>query len=79
MEYRGIGLVEVIWKMITTIINNLLRTVIFLCDALHGFVQGRGAVKATLEAKLAQHLAVIFHEQLFHLFLYVKESYESLD
>ena len=34
-EYRGIGLVEVIWKMITTIIHNRLWTAIYLHDALH--------------------------------------------
>ena len=36
-KYRVIVFVEVIWKMITTIINNRLRTTISLQDALNGF------------------------------------------
>ena len=34
--YRGIDFVEVIWNMITTIINNHFRTVISIHDSLHG-------------------------------------------
>ena len=60
-EYMGIGLVEVICKMITTMINNRLRMNISLHDVLHAFRQGRGAVIAMLEVKLVQHLLGIFH------------------
>ena len=35
--YRGVGLVEVIWKMITTIINTRLGVAISLHDAMYGF------------------------------------------
>ena len=58
-EYRVIELVEVIWKMITTIINNCLRMAISLHDALHGFRHGRETGMTTVEAKLMQHLAGI--------------------
>ena len=37
--YRGIGLVEVICKMTTSIIKTLLMVDISLHDALHGFCQ----------------------------------------
>ena len=60
-EYRGIGLVEVICKMITTMINNRLRMDISLHDVLHAFRHGRGAFIAMLEVKLVQHLLGIFH------------------
>ena len=36
--YRGIGLLGVIWKMITTIIKIRLRTAISFHDALHRFI-----------------------------------------
>ena len=61
-EYMGMDLVGVIWKIITTIINNHFCIAIYLHDALHGFRQGRGAGTATLEEKLAQHLVKIFHK-----------------
>ena len=57
--YRGIGLTEVICKIIATIINTQLRVSISLHNALHGFQQGRGTSTATLEANFSQQLAVI--------------------
>ena len=78
-EYRGIGLVEVIWKIITTIINSRLRTAISLHDALHGFRKVSGLGTATVETKLAQQLSVICHEPLFQVFLNVKKAYDPLD
>ena len=74
----GIGLVEVIWKMINTIINSRLRTAILFHVSLHGFSQGRGVGMATVEDKLAQQLAGICHKTLFQVFLNVKKSYNSL-
>ena len=52
--YRGIGLVEVIWKMTIFIINTRLRVAVYLFDALYGFQQGRGIVTETLYSKLDQ-------------------------
>ena len=73
------GMVKVVWKKITTIINTRLRTTISLHDALHIFRQVRGAVTATLEAKRVKQLTVIFHEPLLQVFLDVKKAYESLE
>ena len=53
-DYRGIGLVEVIWKICAYIINNQLRSSITLNDALHIFRQGRRTGTSTLEVNLAQ-------------------------
>ena len=50
-EFRGIRLVEVIWKLPTLILHRQLTT-IKLHDVLHGFREGRGTGTATLEAKL---------------------------
>ena len=54
-EYRRIRLVEVIWKMISTIINSRLRMFILIHDSLHGSRQGRRADMVTVEDKLSQH------------------------
>ena len=40
--YRGIGLMETIWKVCSSIVNSLLRSSIVLHDVLHGFIQGGG-------------------------------------
>ena len=60
-DYKGTGLVEVIWKVLELIKNNRLWLSIILHDALHGFRQGRGAGTATMEENMSQQLAVIVH------------------
>ena len=71
---RGIELVGVILKMIITSINTRLKVVISIHGFLHGFRQCRGMGTATLEAKLAQYLAVICYEPLFQVLLDVKKA-----
>ena len=46
-EFRGIGLVEVTWKLMTVILHRRLTTVIQLHDVLHGFREGRGGRPGT--------------------------------
>ena len=58
-EYRGIGLVEVMWKVVAAILHRRLTTAITYHDALHGFRAGRGTGTATLEANLLQKLAAM--------------------
>ena len=53
-DYRGIGLVEVMWKFVAVILNRRLTSSITFHDVLHGFRAGRGTGTATLEAKLLQ-------------------------
>ena len=58
----------------------------FLCNSGEFSVEagghlawGRGIGTATLEAKLAQHLAVLAHEPLFQVLLEIPKAYDSLD
>ena len=53
-EYRGIGLVEAMWKVVAAILNHRLTTAITYHDFLHGFRAGSGTRTATLDAKLLQ-------------------------
>ena len=41
-DYRGIGLVEVMWKLVANILNCGLTASITYHDFLHGFQAGRG-------------------------------------
>ena len=78
-EYRGIGLVEVMWKVVAAILHRRLTTAITYHDALHGFWYGRGTGTATLEAKLLQQLAAMREEVLYLVFLDLTKSYDALD
>ena len=55
-QFRGIVLVEVLWKAITSLLNLQLMTAINFHDGLHGFREGRGTGTYALEAKLLQQL-----------------------
>ena len=47
MEYRGIGLVEVMWKVVAAILNLQLMASITFHNFLHGFGQVAGQVPLT--------------------------------
>ena len=68
-DYRGIGLMEVMWKVVVEILNRRFAASITYHDALHGFRAGRGMGTATLEAKLLQELAALREEVLYVIFL----------
>ena len=59
-EYREIGLVEVMWKVVAAILHRQLTTAITYHDFLHSFRAGRGTGTATLEVKLLQQLAAMW-------------------
>ena len=78
-SYRGIGIVEVLCKVCSVVVNFSLKKSVVLYGALRGFREVRGAGAATSEAKLAQKLAILAHDPLFQVFLYVYKAYDSLD
>ena len=51
-DYRGIGLVEVMWKVVAAILNRCFTASITYHEVLNGFRAGCGTGTATLEAKL---------------------------
>ena len=54
VDYRGIGLLEPVWKVVELTIMNARLQVIELHDSLHGFTAKRGTGMATIEVKLTQ-------------------------
>ena len=54
-DYRGIGLLEVIWKLLERVLDARLSEV-ELHDYLHGFRAKRGCGTGVMEAKLLQQL-----------------------
>ena len=78
-DYRGISLVEVMWKVVAAILNRRLTSSITYHDFLHGFRAGRGTGTATLEAKLLQQLVALREEVLSVIFLDLHKAYDALD
>ena len=76
-DYRGIGLMEVIWKVVAEILNRRLTASIAFRDFLHRFRAGCGTGTATLEAKLIQNLATIREEVLYVIFLGLHNLYDA--
>ena len=78
-EYRGIGLVEVTWKVMAAILHCRLTTAIPYHDTLLGFGEGRGTGTPTLKAKLLQQLVAMREEVLYMIFLDLTKAYDALD
>ena len=78
-DYRGIGLVEVMWKVVAAIINCCFTASITYLNALHGFRAGCGTGTATLEAKLLQKLAALREEVIYMIFLDLTKVCYALD
>ena len=77
-DYRGIVLVEVMWKVMAVILNRRLTSSIIFHDVLHGFRAGRGTGTATLEAKLLQQLAAMREEVLDVIYLDLSKASYAL-
>ena len=69
VKFRGIGLVKLLWKAITILLNLQLMTAIKFHDVLHGFLAGYGTGNSDLKAKLIQHFIDIREAVLFEVLL----------
>ena len=78
-DFQGIGLLEVIWKVVEKVIDARLSSSIDLHDVLHGFREGRGCGTGIMEAKLAQQLAYREQRPLYGIFLDLRKAYDAMD
>ena len=78
-EFRGIGLVEVLWKTITVILNWSLTSAIIFHYIIHGFRSGRGMDTTTREAKLLQRLMNTREAVLHEILMELQKAYYALD
>ena len=77
-EFRGIGLLEIVWKLIETIIHVRISTSVTFCEVLHGFRAKRGTGTAIIEVKMIQELAQIEQSTFHWIFLYLKKAYDKV-
>jgi hypothetical protein len=80
-DYRGIALLEVVYKLISSIINRRLAKSFTakLHDGIHGFRPGQGTGTAIIENKLLMQLAQCTNKPLHMIFLDLKKAYDTLD
>ena len=78
-DLRGIGLIEVLWKAITSIIKHWLMAAISFRATLHGFWSGKGMGTTALEYKLIQQLMSMRGAVLLEIFLDLRKAYDALD
>jgi pantothenate kinase-related protein Tda10 len=76
---RGIGLQEIVWKLVSSIIDRRLKDKIEFRDALHGFRASRGSGTSTIEAKLRMQLSQKEEKTLYMIFIDLKKAYDTLD
>ena len=77
-DFRGIGLLEVIWELIERVLDERLSKN-ELQFYLHGFRAKRGCGTGIMEAKLVQQLAYREQAPLFCIFLDLKKAYDAMD
>ncbi len=77
-DYRGIGLLEPIWKVIVWVMDNCLEA-IALRDSLHGCCSGRGTRTVVIKAKLTQQLAHIEQAPFYGVFIDLKKAFNTMD
>jgi Reverse transcriptase (RNA-dependent DNA polymerase) len=77
--YRGIGLLEPLWKVISTIIKERCNENINFDDSLHGFRTERGTSTAIIEAKLRMETRIAEGKTMFQVFLDLSTAYDTVD
>jgi hypothetical protein len=77
-EYRGIRLLELIWKVLERVIDIRLEK-ITLHNSLHGCLAGRGTGTGIIKAKLAQQLAHLEQTPFFGVFINLKKAFDTMD
>ena len=77
-DYRGIGLMEPIWKVIEGCLEQRLQAL--PChEALHGGLHGKGTGTAIMEMKLAQQLAFLEQIPLYAIFVDLRKAFDAVD
>jgi hypothetical protein len=77
-DYRGIGLLEPIWKCIERVIDHQLDS-IELHDSLHGCRNKHGTGTAIIEAKLAQQLLYLELKPFYSIFLDLRKAFNAMN
>ena len=78
-QFRGIALLDIVYKVVASVINTRITAAVTFHDALHGSVKSRGTGTGIMEAKLLSQLRKTSDDPLFMVFLDLKKAFYSLD
>ena len=76
---RGIGLLDVIHKIISQIINLQMNEKIKFCELVHGFCKNRGTYTAISEAKIHTQIATCKSTPVYQIYLDLQKAYVLID
>jgi hypothetical protein len=77
-EYRGIGLLEPVWKVLEKVMDLRLEAIV-LHDSLHGCLALQGMGTGIIEAKLAQQLAHLEQMPYFGVFINLRKAFDAMN
>ena len=75
---RGIGLLEVIQKLVSTIINLRMTNAICFCKVVHGFQKQQGCFTAMGDSKLLIKRAACNGKTIYQIFLDLRKAYKFI-
>lgn len=78
-KYRGIALLESLYKLISGLINARVTSAVQFHDSVHGFRKGRSCSTAILEAKLEMQRARQEGQVYYQVFLDLSKAYDTVD
>lgn len=77
-KLRGIGIIDITWKIIAYIIKNRIGSKISLHKDIHGFRFGNGTRTAIMQSKIWTSYQNSLNEVVFKIFLDVKAAYDTV-
>jgi hypothetical protein len=77
-EYHGIGLLELIWKVLKKVMDLRLEAIV-LHDSLYGCLALQGMGTGKIEAKLAQQLVHLEQSPFFGVFINLRKLFDAMD
>ena len=77
--YCETGLLEVIWKITASIINDKLKELFVFHDDLHGLRDRRGVYTEIIYSIILQQMLVIKNYRLFHIYPGLSKPYNVLN
>ena len=78
VDYRGIGLVEVMWKVVAVVFKFPDHSLHHLPRLPPWILAGRSTGTDTLDAKLLQQLLALRQEVLYVIFMDLHKAYNAL-
>ena len=78
-ENQGIGLLDVLWKVIESIIDTCINKALTLHEIIHEFQSGRGTGTSSVDINLTQELESVDQDPLLLVFLDLRKVHEKLD